>query len=138
MSACPTLTNLISLLADFTQVSADAITIESTLADIGMDSLDQVEILNEIEEHFEIEFPESDELELTTVAALYQAILKTQTGAPQHCPYCHQPPNILGVDDQHFAECSNQLDCPGWPYTDPYPTQELAIAAWNTITRQES
>jgi hypothetical protein len=62
----------------------------------------------------------------------------------QPCPYCQQPPALRtapampGLVDEHYLECSNQIDCPGWPYTEPHPTQELAIADWNAITKEGS
>jgi hypothetical protein len=56
---------------------------------------------------------------------------------PNPCPYCHQPPAQKSTESappQHYLECSNLIDCPGWPYTEPHPTPELAIQEWNTIT----
>ena len=80
---CPTLTNLIALLADYSCVSEASIQITDTLESIGIaDSLDHVQIISEIEEHFDIEIPESLAPTLTTVAALHEAIQQAQ--ALQH------------------------------------------------------
>ena len=57
---------------------------------------------------------------------------------PKPCPYCDQPPAPKRIDEGHYLECSNLIDCPGWPYTELYPTPEQALAAWNAITKPES
>lgn len=74
----PTLTNLIALLADYACVPEDSIVFSEPLSAIGIDSLDHAKILVEIEDQFEIELPEEEALELTTVAALYAAIKKAE------------------------------------------------------------
>ena len=72
-----TLSNLISLLADYACVPPESINLTDNLADHGIDSLDHAQIILEIEEHFEIELPES--ADLTTVAALHDAIIAAQS-----------------------------------------------------------
>lgn len=52
---------------------------------------------------------------------------------PLPCPYCDQPPAAKQSDSGHYIECSNLIDCPGWPYTDPYPTAAEATAEWNSL-----
>ena len=74
----PTLTNLIALLADYACVPPETSQFTDTLADIGLDSLDHVQLIQEIEEQFEIEIPAEDAAHLTTVAALHDAIQQAQ------------------------------------------------------------
>lgn len=73
-----TLPNLIALLATYACVPEDSIGLLDPLADIGLDSLDQVQLIQEVEEHFEIEIPAEDAAHLTTVAALFDAIIRAQ------------------------------------------------------------
>lgn len=73
----PTRQNLLALLADYACVPEASIEFTAPLADIGLDSLDHAKLTLEIEEQFEIELPES--ADLTTPAAIYQAILRAQT-----------------------------------------------------------
>jgi acyl carrier protein len=68
--------NLIALLADFACVPPESVNFTDNLADIGLDSLDHTQLILELEEHFEIELPES--ADLTTVAALHDAIQQAQ------------------------------------------------------------
>lgn len=74
----PTLENLLSLLADYACVPEGSIVFTEPLADIGIDSLDHAQILLEIEEQFEIDLPPEHAADLTTVAALYDAIKQAQ------------------------------------------------------------
>lgn len=69
-----TLANLISLLADYACVPPESINFTDPLADIGLDSLDHAQLILEIEEHFDIELPAETAADLTTVAALHDAI----------------------------------------------------------------
>lgn len=79
LSMCPTLENLLSLLADIAVVEPSSINFADTLSDIGLDSLDCVQFANEIDEHFEVELPETAQPEpTTTVADLHDAIQKAQ------------------------------------------------------------
>ena len=43
-----------------TSVAEDAITPDSKLQDLGVDSLEAIEIIFDIEEHFDIHFPDRD------------------------------------------------------------------------------
>lgn len=52
------------------------ITKDCVLKDLGLDSLDLVEVLMSIEEEFNIEFEEDEMLELKTVQDVYNAIEK--------------------------------------------------------------
>lgn len=75
----PTLENLIALLADYACVPEDSIMFEEPLAAIGIDSLDHVQIIQEVEELFEIDLPPETAADLTTVAALYEAIHQAES-----------------------------------------------------------
>ena len=55
------------IVADILQVDEKAVTIETSLTDLGADSLDTVELLMEIEDHFEIEIPNEDAEKLVTI-----------------------------------------------------------------------
>lgn len=74
----PTLQNLIALLADFACVPEDSIGFTDPLADIGIDSLDHVQLIQEIEDQFKIDLPPEHAADLTTVAALHDAIQAAQ------------------------------------------------------------
>lgn len=132
------LENLISLIAEEGMIPRDEVTPEKTFAELGFDSLDHIQLIGECEHHFGVEIPEQIANAALTVAALHAAVTQAFLPVSQPCPYCHQPPVTKQNDDGHYLECSNQIDCPGWPYTEPHPTQALAIAAWNSITREDS
>ncbi len=59
-------------------VDAEKVTPESTLADLGADSLDQVEIIMALEEKFDIELSddETNPEKLPNVQAVYDVIAK--------------------------------------------------------------
>lgn len=73
-----TLTNLISLVADYASVPEESISISDNLADHGIDSLDHCQLIIEVEDLFEIEIPDAIAPTLTTVAALHDAIITAQ------------------------------------------------------------
>lgn len=70
----PTLQNLLALLADYAVVDQDSIGFTDSLADLGIDSIDHVQLILEIEEHFQIEIPEDIAIRCLTVADLHTAI----------------------------------------------------------------
>ena len=55
------------IVADILQVDEKEITIETSLTDLGADSLDITELLMELEEHFEIEIPTEDTEKFITI-----------------------------------------------------------------------
>ena len=65
---------LVELLAEHLGQSPDSITADSTFEDLGVDSLDTVELLMELEEHLGIEI-ELDE-KVTTVGELVAFVEK--------------------------------------------------------------
>ena len=74
MDSDPTLTNLIALIADYAVVDGDLIGFMDTLDSLGIDSLDHIQLILEVEEHFEIEIPENVAGRCLTVADLHHAI----------------------------------------------------------------
>jgi acyl carrier protein len=79
MSDCPTLTNLLSIIGEFAVVDPDAIGFMDTLASLGLDSIDTLELRIEIEDQFDIELPEALlVLPTTTIATLHDAIQASQ------------------------------------------------------------
>jgi acyl carrier protein len=75
MSACPTLTNLLSIISEFAVVDSESIGFMDTLASLGLDSIDTLELRIEIEDQFEIDLPEALlVLPTTTIATLHDAI----------------------------------------------------------------
>lgn len=51
------------------------------------------------------------------------------------CPHCGAPGAIqhlpMQKNEKVIAECGNNIDCPQWPLTEIYETEEAAAAAWN-------
>lgn len=59
---------VISILTEFTEVQADKIAADSSLtADLGLSSLDVIDVVIAFEEEFGIEIPDEDIKELATV-----------------------------------------------------------------------
>jgi acyl carrier protein len=76
----PTLTALIKILSDKAIIYPEQIQLSDTLKDIGLDSLDIIEVAHEIEDHFQIDLPESAFPDpTTTVATLHDAIQSAQS-----------------------------------------------------------
>ena len=55
------------IIVDELGVDAEAVTIDSTLEDLGADSLDAVELIMQIEEEFEVEIPDEVASNMKTV-----------------------------------------------------------------------
>jgi hypothetical protein len=49
------------------------------------------------------------------------------------CPSCGHPGRIVPAIKRGLfvAECSEQIDCPKWPMTDPKTSEAEAAEAWN-------
>ena len=82
----PTLTNLRSLLAAYTGRDAGSIELTDTLGSYGIDSLEHIQLILDVEEQFEIVIPEDDGPLIVTVAGLYDAILRAQDIAASYQP----------------------------------------------------
>ena len=52
----------------------NTLTVESSLKDLGLDSLDLVEVIMDIEEEFDIQFEDDEMLSLKTVADVLSTI----------------------------------------------------------------
>lgn len=72
----PTLENLRSLIADIVCAEADDINPTDTFTALGFDSLDHAQLINECEDHFEIEITDADAIQCLTVATLYDVITR--------------------------------------------------------------
>ncbi len=57
-------------------VDADEVTVESTLEDLDMDSLDVVEVMQAIEDEHGVEVPDEDLEDLTTIGDAINAVVK--------------------------------------------------------------
>ncbi|HHT87346.1 MAG TPA: acyl carrier protein [Clostridiales bacterium] len=66
------LDKVIKILADYKGMSADKITAESTFSDLGLDSLDIVELIMTLEDEFNISLEINEEL--TNVGAVAKLI----------------------------------------------------------------
>ena len=75
----PTLSALIQILSDKAILYPEQIQISDTLKDIGLDSLDIIQLVHEIEDHFEITLPESAYPDPTTTVATLHATLQKAT-----------------------------------------------------------
>lgn len=67
--------SIVKIISEKLDIDTELIKLESTLIDLGADSLDTIEIMMEIESKYNIEFPESDEWFPGTVKDL---VLKTK------------------------------------------------------------
>jgi len=61
-------------IADYTELSADQITAESQLTEIGLQSVDAVLVCGNVEEKFEIEIDPSEIFEHETVGSFAEAV----------------------------------------------------------------
>ena len=74
------------IVADILQVDEKAVTIETSLTDLGADSLDITELLMEFEEHFEIEIPTEDSEKFITIKdALDYTTAKKAENSAEKC-----------------------------------------------------
>ncbi len=55
--------SVVNILSDYTQAELSDISCDSALTDLGIDSVSLVEIIFDLEEHFDIIIPEEKELE---------------------------------------------------------------------------
>ncbi|MFZ0520564.1 MAG: acyl carrier protein [Candidatus Acidiferrales bacterium] len=73
---------VISTLASVKRISADKITLETNLQDLGIDSLDVFTLLFELENAFKISIPDDDVRSLRTVNDVVDGIKKLLAAAP--------------------------------------------------------
>ena len=84
--------SLIDILADYTglDANANAISMEMPTSNLGLDSLDTVEVIISMEEQFGVELEEEDFLQCMTVGDILKMILNAQDlneplGSPSAC-----------------------------------------------------
>jgi acyl carrier protein len=73
---------VISTLASVKKISADKITVDTNLQDLGIDSLDVFTLLFELENAFNISIPDDDVRSIKTVKDIVDGIKKIQAAAP--------------------------------------------------------
>jgi acyl carrier protein len=73
---------VIATLASVKRISADNITVETNLQELGIDSLDVFTLLFELENAFKISIPDDDVRSLRTVKDVVNGIKKIMAAAP--------------------------------------------------------
>ena len=63
------LEKVIGILEDYTDVDASSINEDTTFEELGLDSLDTVELVMALEEEFDTEIPDEEAEKITTVQA---------------------------------------------------------------------
>ncbi len=66
----------IEIVADYKEMSADEISMETTLEELEMDSLDALNLVFELEEAFDIEIPDDKAFEMKTIGDMVEGIEK--------------------------------------------------------------
>jgi acyl carrier protein len=66
----------ISVIAEFKEIDKDTIKVDTKLTDLGMDSLDALNLVFELEEAFDIVIPDENAFETETVADMVAGIEK--------------------------------------------------------------
>ena len=74
MSSYQILKRVKSVIVEQLDIDKDLVTDDSTFKELGVDSLDAVEIVLKLEEEFEIEIPDEDAKEITSVKAAVEYI----------------------------------------------------------------
>jgi acyl carrier protein len=70
--------SLIDILADHTGLDANVISMEMPTSDLGLDSLDNVEVIMSMEEQFDVELEEADFIQCLTVGDMLKMIQDAQ------------------------------------------------------------
>jgi len=70
--------SLIDILADFSGLDANVISMEMPTSDLGLDSLDTVEVIISMEEQFDVELEEADFIQCLTVGDMLKMIQDAQ------------------------------------------------------------
>lgn len=66
----------IEIVADYKEMSPDEISLETSLADLEMDSLDALNLVFELEEAFDVEIPDDKAFEMKTIGDMVEGIDK--------------------------------------------------------------
>jgi acyl carrier protein len=83
MSAEELTRRVIGVIARTNRVSPETITPETTFQELGMDSLDAVNVLFALEEEFNVNIPDEDAREIRTVRQVIEGIGKLLAAGPQ-------------------------------------------------------
>jgi acyl carrier protein len=70
--------SLIDILADFSGLDANVISMEMPTSDLGLDSLDNVEVIISMEEQFDVELEEANFIQCLTVGDMLKMIQDAQ------------------------------------------------------------
>lgn len=70
--------SLIDILADHTGLDANVISMEMPTSDLGLDSLDTVEVIMSMDEQFDVELEEADFIQCLTVGDMLKMIQDAQ------------------------------------------------------------
>ena len=74
---------VIETLATVKRISADKITVDTNLQELGIDSLDVFSLLFELENAFKISIPDDDVRSIKTVNDIVEGVKKLIAAAPQ-------------------------------------------------------
>ncbi len=80
---------VITVIAAIKRIPEDQVTLESTFEELGIDSLDGVEIVSELEEEFDISIPNEVAFEMRSVRQVtesLEALLRRRTADPAAPP----------------------------------------------------
>jgi len=72
---------VLSVIATSKHIPRERVTLESTLEDLGMDSLDRLNLLFALESDFNISIPDEEARSVRTVHEMVEGVRKLVTGA---------------------------------------------------------
>jgi acyl carrier protein len=74
---------VISIIAAVKRIPADSIRTEATLVELGLDSLDKINVLFELESAFDVDIPDEDAQNISTVGEIVSKLQAVVHQAPQ-------------------------------------------------------
>jgi acyl carrier protein len=81
-STCPRCGSLLMRVYEQLGVERERITAQTTFKELGVDSLDTVELVMELEEEFDVNIPDDEAEKIQTVADAIRAILRRRNQFP--------------------------------------------------------
>lgn len=72
---------VLSMIATSKRIPRERVTVDSTLEDLGMDSLDQLNLLFALESDFNISIPDEEAKSIRTVREMVEGVRKLAAGA---------------------------------------------------------
>ncbi len=69
----------VDIIAKFKEIDAGDITMETTIEELEMDSLDALNLIFELEEEFDVSIPDEHAFEMKTVGEMVEGIEKLKT-----------------------------------------------------------